>query len=426
MRLYGLELPDRASATMDGESGAERALRMAAVLAILLAAPTPAEAARGATRLADGAEPGRPARAWRPTSATRTPPTSSSSRRSATCRSIPAASSAYTYRWNAERGALERVDDMVSPCSSPSAARRSARACSTSASPSATTDVDVLRRVRSSASIPFPLSVQRRRHPVPGADRPRLHRRHLQPHLRGDRRPRREHRDPDRHARHGPRRHARRTRRAARACGAPRAQESAANLSDMLVRAKYRLFETTWALGRPSAPAGCASASRRATRRAGSARATARSGPYFALSTSLLDGWLDSHWDAGRRRRHRRHAAQLGALLLGARHPRAARRRVVDAAWRSRGACSAGASSPSLRAADVDLGPRTSRRPASRRPSRTSCADANRHDYVDTTLGVRVHLVESIVLSLGVFKALNDQGVRPADWSPVASVEGTF
>ena len=52
--------------------------------------------------------------------------------------------------------------------------------------------------------------------------------------------------------------------------------------------------------------------------------------------------------------------------------------------------------------------------------------DADRHDYVDTTLGVRVRLVKTIVLSLGVFKALNDQGVRPAAWSPVASVQGTF
>ena len=52
--------------------------------------------------------------------------------------------------------------------------------------------------------------------------------------------------------------------------------------------------------------------------------------------------------------------------------------------------------------------------------------DASRHDYVDTVLGVRVHLVESMVLSVGVFKALNDQGVRPAGWSPLVSVEGTF
>jgi hypothetical protein len=39
---------------------------------------------------------------------------------------------------------------------------------------------------------------------------------------------------------------------------------------------------------------------------------------------------------------------------------------------------------------------------------------------------VRINVAESIVLSLGVFHPLNDQGVRPADWSPVASVEGTF
>jgi hypothetical protein len=54
------------------------------------------------------------------------------------------------------------------------------------------------------------------------------------------------------------------------------------------------------------------------------------------------------------------------------------------------------------------------------------CADANRHDYVDTTLGLRMNLLESIVLTLGVFHPLNDQGVRAAGWSPIASVEGTF
>jgi hypothetical protein len=54
------------------------------------------------------------------------------------------------------------------------------------------------------------------------------------------------------------------------------------------------------------------------------------------------------------------------------------------------------------------------------------CADANRHDYADTTIGLRINLVESVVLSLGVFHPLNDQGVRAAGWSPVASLEGTF
>ena len=49
-----------------------------------------------------------------------------------------------------------------------------------------------------------------------------------------------------------------------------------------------------------------------------------------------------------------------------------------------------------------------------------------RRDYADAAFGVRVQLVESVVLSLGVFKSLNTAGVRAADWSPVASFEGTF
>jgi hypothetical protein len=40
--------------------------------------------------------------------------------------------------------------------------------------------------------------------------------------------------------------------------------------------------------------------------------------------------------------------------------------------------------------------------------------DASRHDYLDTSLGVRIRVMESIVFSAGVFKALNDQGLRPS------------
>lgn len=36
--------------------------------------------------------------------------------------------------------------------------------------------------------------------------------------------------------------------------------------------------------------------------------------------------------------------------------------------------------------------------------------DADRHDYIDLVLGIRIHLVETFVLSLGVFEALTDQG----------------
>jgi hypothetical protein len=52
--------------------------------------------------------------------------------------------------------------------------------------------------------------------------------------------------------------------------------------------------------------------------------------------------------------------------------------------------------------------------------------DGERHDYLDATFGVRVAVWESVVLSLGVFKALNSEGVRPDGWSPVGSLEATF
>jgi hypothetical protein len=52
--------------------------------------------------------------------------------------------------------------------------------------------------------------------------------------------------------------------------------------------------------------------------------------------------------------------------------------------------------------------------------------DASRHDYLDATFGVRIGVWRSVVLSLGVFKALNSVGVRPDGWSPVGTLEGTF
>jgi hypothetical protein len=52
--------------------------------------------------------------------------------------------------------------------------------------------------------------------------------------------------------------------------------------------------------------------------------------------------------------------------------------------------------------------------------------EPRRRVYADAAFGLRVQLVESMVLSLGVFKSLNASGVRPEDWSPVAAIEGTF
>jgi hypothetical protein len=55
------------------------------------------------------------------------------------------------------------------------------------------------------------------------------------------------------------------------------------------------------------------------------------------------------------------------------------------------------------------------------------CLDPSRQDYFDATLGVRVRIVRSLVVSVGVFKPINaNDGVRPSGFSPVGSIEATF
>jgi hypothetical protein len=55
------------------------------------------------------------------------------------------------------------------------------------------------------------------------------------------------------------------------------------------------------------------------------------------------------------------------------------------------------------------------------------CLDPSRQDYFDATLGLRVRVVRSLVLSIGVFKPINeDDGVRASGFSPVGSIEATF
>jgi hypothetical protein len=146
-------------------------------------------------------------------------------------------------------------------------------------------------------------------------------------------------------------------------------------------------------------------------------------GPYFALSTSALDGWLDSYWDVG-----------VDAGIGNTRWSSGDYRWALDLhaprgedwwtrlalAWEVLGR----SEFTNLRQPSSISGPHVTSVGTVQRPFLG--IDASRHDYVDTTLGVRVRVVGSMVLSLGVFKALNDQGVRPSGWSPVMSVEGTF
>jgi hypothetical protein len=50
----------------------------------------------------------------------------------------------------------------------------------------------------------------------------------------------------------------------------------------------------------------------------------------------------------------------------------------------------------------------------------------DRKDFFDVALGARVRLVDRLVLTLGVFKPLNDDGFRTRAGAPVAALEATF
>ena len=258
---------------------------------------------------------------------------------------FPAASSAYTYRWNADRRR-------------PRAHRRHGLA-------------PALHRARPDARR---RPAQRRRHlrllrrrlrpatplgddPCPGLDllrRPRsatrrrptslYTRRHLQLHLRRcpttststsrSRSPRSTWTSTSRA----------RTRRAA-PCGAPRRREPRPT-SPTCWCAPSTGSSTRAALAAPSARAGVRVRIPTGNPTQGLGTGYGEIGPYFALSTGLLDGLARLALGRGGRRRHRGHAAQLGALRLGARHARAARRRPGGRASRWRRRCSGGASSP--------------------------------------------------------------------------------
>ena len=197
---------------------------------------------------------------------------------------------------------------------------------------------------------------------------------------------------------------------------------SAANIADSLVRAKYRLFQTSGEMGSATGAAGLRVRLPTGSPSRGLGTGYGEMGPYMALTANLLDGWLDSTWAGGMDfaigdfRRSSGHYA----WALDAHAPR-------GDDWWSRLAFSwsvLGRSEvTSLRVPSSYSGPHVT--PDGIVNSPYLCVDAERHDYVDTTLGIRANLFDTVVLSLGVFKPINSQGVR-AGWSPLASVQATF
>ncbi len=194
------------------------------------------------------------------------------------------------------------------------------------------------------------------------------------------------------------------------------------NMADSLLRVKYRMFDTAGNLGTATGAGGLRLRIPTGQASRGLGTGYGEIGPYAALSTALLDGWLDSTWAAGvdfaigDSRRNSGHYAW--ALDLHA--PRGdAWWTDVAFSWSVLGRSEFSA----LRERTSYSGPHVTPNGVVSQPY--LCADADRHDYVDTTLGIRARLFETIVLSLGVFKPINSQGVR-AGWSPLASVEGTF
>ncbi len=331
----------------------------------------------------------------------------------------PAASSAYTYRWNAERDELERVDDMVSPLyiergqtlgegllnvgvtfgyfrvQDADGARLGVDPVPLSVQ-GAPVDYDVRTDLRYTVST-FNITYGVRDDldvnvaiPIVTLDM-----------------------DLDVSGR-------------LRQCCAARTastEAEAANLSDMLVRAKYRFFEGEWANGPAVAAVGLRVRLPTGDPSRGLGTGYGEIGPFHSFSTSLIDGWLDTHLDVGVDAGIgdlRRSSAHYGwALDLHA--PR-------GADWWTRVALAfeiLGRSEfAALRERPSVSGPHASAGGVADLPYLGF--PPRRRDYADAAFGVRVHLAESFVLSLGVFKSLNASGVRAAEWSPLASIEGTF
>src|SRR5262249_59808800 len=176
--------------------------------------------------------------------------------------------------------------------------------------------------------------------------------------------------------------------------------QSAANISDMMVRTKYKLFGTPWALGIASGAAGVRVRIPTGNPNEGLGTGYGEIGPYLAMSNSLL-GILDSYLDGGI-------DAGIGDLRRSSGHYSWAVDLHVprdDDDWWSRIALAVSLLGRSeftgLRAQSSISGPHVTPSDFANLPY--LCIDTSRHDYLDATFGLRVQVYQSYVLSLRVF-----------------------
>jgi hypothetical protein len=192
------------------------------------------------------------------------------------------------------------------------------------------------------------------------------------------------------------------------------------NIMDIMVRAKYRLFNWDGMVGamglRARIPTGDPGQ--------GLGTGYGEVGPFFALSKSFFDGMVGSHWTAGMDfgTSQFRHSSANYSWGLTLQPPKGNR-------WHDRIALTGGVGGRSEvngRRARTSVSGRHVT-PAGITDEPYLCYDPGRHDYFDATLGVRVGIWRTLAMTLGFYKAINEsEGVRATNFSPVGSIEATF
>jgi hypothetical protein len=182
---------------------------------------------------------------------------------------------------------------------------------------------------------------------------------------------------------------------------------------DILLRAKYHLFDwNEW-----SGAAGFAVRLPTGETSRGLGTGDGELGPFLAFSVSLLDGLVNSHWNA--------------SYDLNVTHARLSSAsygwgiEVKPCAWFSVGGSVRGRSEVHRRRSRASVsGPHVT--PSGIRNTPYLGIDPERKDYFDADLGVTVQLSKNFALRGGVMRAINDDGLRARGWSPIGSLQATF